>query len=51
VGTVNPFAPKVAVQRDGEWTYEANPRGGLEIWLGNEMYPHSTEDDEQTTDP
>jgi len=35
VGTVNPFAPKVAVQRDGEWTYEPNPRGGLEIWLGN----------------
>lgn len=35
VGTVNPFAPKVAKQRDGDWVYEENPNGGLEIWLGS----------------
>jgi hypothetical protein len=30
----NPFGPRVAVNRDGEWAYEDNPRGGLEVWLG-----------------
>lgn len=30
----NPFGPRVAVQRDGAWEYGDNPRGGLEIWLG-----------------
>ena len=25
---------RVAVNRDGEWAYEDNPRGGLEVWLG-----------------
>ncbi len=34
VGTANLFGPRVAV-RDGEgWRYEANPDGGLEVWLG-----------------
>ena len=31
----NPFGPRVAVKRDGEWVYEDNPRGGLEVWLGS----------------
>ena len=35
VGTTNPFGPDVAVRREGGWGYEANPAGGLEIWLGN----------------
>ncbi len=35
VGTANSFGPRVAVQRDTEWVYEDNPRGGLEVWLGN----------------
>ena len=34
VGTANPFGPEVAVPRNGTWRYEANPRGGCEIWLG-----------------
>jgi len=34
VGTANPFGPRVAVQdrKSGEWRYEDNPAGGLEIW-------------------
>ncbi len=33
-GTANPFGPRVAV-RDGDgWRYQDNPRGGLEMWLG-----------------
>ncbi len=35
VGTANPFGPEVGVKRAGKWRYEANPRGGLEIWLGD----------------
>ena len=35
VGTANPFAPEVAVERVAGWNYEDNPRGGLEIWLGS----------------
>jgi len=35
VGTANFFGPRVAVQQGSEWVYEDNPRGGLEIWLGN----------------
>ena len=34
IGTANPFGPRVA-KRLGpqwEWTYEDNPKGGLEIW-------------------
>jgi ubiquinone/menaquinone biosynthesis C-methylase UbiE len=34
LGTVNPFGPQVAVKRDNEWTYEENPRGGIEIYHG-----------------
>jgi hypothetical protein len=34
VGTVNPFGPEIAVQREGEWTYEPNEGGGLEVWIG-----------------
>ena len=37
-GTANPFGPEVAVKRQGEWTYEPNPRGGMEIWLGARAY-------------
>lgn len=32
--TANPFGPKVALKRNGEWKYEFNPRGGCEVWLG-----------------
>jgi hypothetical protein len=34
IGTTNPFGPRVAVQKEGQWVYEDNPDGGLEIWLG-----------------
>jgi SAM-dependent methyltransferase len=34
VGTSNPFGPKVGVKREAGWTYEENPRGGIEVWLG-----------------
>lgn len=34
LGAANPFGGEVAVKRDGRWRYEANPRGGLEVWLG-----------------
>lgn len=32
-GTANPFGPTIARMRAGGWTYEANPRGGAEVWL------------------
>jgi hypothetical protein len=35
VGTANFFGPRVAVLHGSEWVYEDNPRGGLEVWLGN----------------
>lgn len=35
VGTVNPFAPSVATCSQDVWRYEANPNGGLEMWLGS----------------
>jgi SAM-dependent methyltransferase len=35
VGTSNPFGPLVGVKADGEWTYQENSRGGIEIWLGH----------------
>jgi hypothetical protein len=35
----NPFGPRVAVRHDGEWRYEDNPRGGLEMWLGRSDWP------------
>ena len=34
-GTANPFGPQVGVKRNGEWAYEENARGGIEIWLGS----------------
>jgi hypothetical protein len=34
VGTANPFGPAVAVQRPRGWSYQPNPRGGFELWLG-----------------
>jgi hypothetical protein len=34
-GVANPFGPRVAVRgQDGSFSYVDNPRGGLEIWLG-----------------
>jgi len=36
VGTANPFGPKVAQQRNGQWEYVENTRGGLEAWLGTQ---------------
>jgi SAM-dependent methyltransferase len=39
LGVANPYGPDVAVQRvGGKWSYERNPRGGLEVWLGS--YDH-----------
>jgi SAM-dependent methyltransferase len=37
-GTANPFGPEVGVKRDGKWSYEPNPRGGFEVWLGSRTY-------------
>jgi hypothetical protein len=34
VGTVNPFGPRVARRTGDGWTYEDNPDGGFEVWLG-----------------
>jgi len=34
-GTANLFGPRVAVRHGSEWAYEDNPRGGLEVWLGD----------------
>ncbi|HMP77416.1 MAG TPA: hypothetical protein PKE12_14060 [Kiritimatiellia bacterium] len=39
VGIANPFGPEVAVPRNEGWQYEANPRGGCEIWLGSTTPP------------
>jgi hypothetical protein len=39
VGTANAFGPRVAVKRDSRWVYDDNPRGGLEVWLGNHGAP------------
>jgi ubiquinone/menaquinone biosynthesis C-methylase UbiE len=35
VGVANSFGPEVAQKRLAGWTYELNPKGGLEIWLGS----------------
>jgi len=43
VGAANPFAPQVAVKRVAGWTYEDNPRGGLEIWLGSNSHAGQAE--------
>ncbi len=33
VGTANPFGPEVAnLDENGDWGYQHNPRGGLEVW-------------------
>jgi hypothetical protein len=34
IGTVNPFGPRVAPPGAREGTYEDNPNGGAEVWLG-----------------
>lgn len=34
VGTANVFGPTVAVKTASGWEYQANPDGGLEVWLG-----------------
>ncbi len=44
VGTANPFGPDVAIHRTSGWTYEPNPRGGLEVWLGSHDHHPCTED-------
>src|SRR3546814_6205008 len=38
VGTANPFGPRLAMRRDGEWQYGFNPRGGCEVWLGSKQH-------------
>lgn len=38
VGTANLFGPEVAVKRVGGWTYEPNPDGGAEVWLGDRSH-------------
>jgi len=49
LATANPFGPRVAVERDGEWVYTDNPRGGLEIWLGS--HDHSADVDRDESAP
>ncbi|MCA0045079.1 hypothetical protein [Celeribacter litoreus] len=36
VGFVNPFGPKVGMDVDDDFTYVPNPKGGLEVWIGNQ---------------
>lgn len=36
LGTANPFGPRVAVREDDQWVYRDNPRGGLEVWRGED---------------
>lgn len=38
VGTANPFGPTIAVQREGQWRYVPNARGGAEVWLGHAAF-------------
>jgi ubiquinone/menaquinone biosynthesis C-methylase UbiE len=40
LGTVNPFGPSVAKKNNGEWTYEENPRGGIEIYHAKSSTAH-----------
>ncbi|MHA6326664.1 hypothetical protein [Roseivivax sp. CAU 1753] len=45
VGTANVFGPRVAVRDDAKpdgWAYADNPRGGLEVWLGQPNAPAGT---------
>jgi 1-acyl-sn-glycerol-3-phosphate acyltransferase len=49
IGSANPFGGEVAVKRGDRWEYVPNPRGGLEVWLGEPVVsacdasPDSTE--------
>lgn len=36
VGTANPYGPRIATRVGDEWVYVDNPRGGLEVWLGQQ---------------
>ena len=38
VGAANPFGPRVAVRDGSAWSYQDNPQGGLEIWLGRKHH-------------
>lgn len=44
VGTANTFGPEVAAIRDDGWSYELNPRGGCEVWLGSHDHPPQIRD-------
>lgn len=35
LGTANPFGPRVAERHGNGWRYQANPRGGMELWCGS----------------
>jgi hypothetical protein len=41
MGTANVFGPRVAVRDSANalWTYQDNPAGGLEVWLGRKPAP------------
>jgi hypothetical protein len=43
IATANPFGPRVAVRKRKawDWTYEDNPKGGLEVWHGSLNHPQS----------
>jgi hypothetical protein len=43
VGTANPFGPRVAVQKNGDWGYEDNPHGGMEVWQAKKGNPATQE--------
>ena len=34
IATANVLAPDRAIQRNGQWEYVHNPRGGCEVWRG-----------------
>lgn len=40
VGAANPFGPRVAIRDGDAWAYQDNPKGGLEIWLGQKKGIH-----------
>ena len=52
IGCVNTFGPEAAVKGPGGWRYEPNPRGGLEIWLGDWSHAGALRDEpiDPTTD-
>jgi hypothetical protein len=55
IGVPNPFAPRVAIRRNGQWQYFDNRRGGLEVWLGsrkhNEPIPHVADFGNELNEP